>query len=184
MDTALTLKDIDGKQQKKVFVQDYSKKTLIQGVKIVELRNITGEDGDLTEVARFSENGEHEQFPGFKIRQITRSLVIPGAIKAFHLHFFQDDIWHILPGDKLTIGLWDVRKDSPTKGVTMKLPLGGGKSHLVFIPRGVAHGAANISLQSATIIYLVNQQFNIEKPDENRLPWDSLGEEFWDAPKE
>lgn len=180
----LTEKDIDGKQEKKVFVQDYSKKPVIEGVQIFELRNMIGEDGDLTELARFTESGEHEQFPGFQIRQINRSLVMPGSLKAWHLHFNQDDIWHVLPHERLTIGLWDVRKDSPTKNVTMKLPVGGGRSYLVHIPRGVAHGAVNHSQNPATILYFVNQQFDNNNPDERRLAWDSLGEEFWVAPKE
>ena len=180
----LTHKDIDEKYQKSVFIQDYSKKPVIEGVQIIELRNMIGEDGDLTEVGRFTDGGEHEQFPGFHIRQINRSLVMPGSIKAWHLHFNQDDIWHVLPHERMTIALWDVRKDSPTKNSTMKLPVGGGRSYLVYIPRGVAHGAVNHALTPATILYFVNQQFDIANPDERRLPWDSLGEEFWIAPKE
>jgi dTDP-4-dehydrorhamnose 3,5-epimerase len=184
MHQPLSHNDIDGKYQKKIFVQNYAKKPVIEGVKIVELRNMVGEDGDLTEVGRFSETGEHQDFPGFQIRQINRSLVLPGSIKAFHLHFNQEDIWHITPHGRLTVALWDVRKDSPTKNLTMKLALGGGKSHLVYIPRGVAHGAVNHAKKSATILYFVNQQFDSNNPDEHRLPWDSLGEDFWETPKE
>jgi dTDP-4-dehydrorhamnose 3,5-epimerase len=171
-------------QQGRVFVQDYSKKPVIEGVKVVEMRNMVGEDGDLTEIFHLNEHGESEEFPGFFLKQVNRSLVMPGAIKAWHLHFNQDDIWHILPHDRLTVALWDTRKDSPTSGVTMKLALGGGKSHAVYIPRGVAHGTVNHSQNPATIMYFVNQKFDLASPDENRLPWDSLGANFWDAPKE
>lgn len=180
----LTKDQILEEQQGKISVQDYSKKPVIDGVKIIELKNMVGEDGDLAEVMRFTENGESEHFPGFKLRQINRSSLLAGKIKAWHLHFNQDDIWSILPSNRLTIALWDIRKDSLTQGVTMKLAFGGGKSHLVLIPRGVAHGAVNHSLKPATIIYLVNQQFDINTPDENRLPWDSLGKDFWEVPKE
>jgi len=175
---------VSNEQQEKIFVQDYTKKPAIDGVKVVELRNVIGEDGDLTEIFHQKENGESEEFPGFFLKQINRSLVLPGAIKAWHLHFNQDDIWHILPHDRLTVAVWDVRKDSPTKGVSAKFSLGGGRSHLIYIPRGVAHGAVNHSQNSATIMYFVNQKFDIHNPDENRLPWDSLGENFWEAPKE
>jgi len=178
-----SIKDIDGKYQKKVFLEEYSKKPLIDGVKVVELKNFVGEDGDFSELMRFAENGESEVFPGFFVKQVSRSKMIPGSIKAWHVHFTQDDIWHIMPSDRLLIGLLDVRKDSPTKHMTMRLTVGGGKSYLIFIPKGVAHGAANISKKPGSIIYFVNQQFNAQSPDEHRLPWDLLGEQFWQAKK-
>jgi dTDP-4-dehydrorhamnose 3,5-epimerase-like enzyme len=43
----------------------------------------------------------------------------------------------------------------------------------------VAHGLVNISKKESNMLYFVNQQFNIEDPDEYRLPWDTLGEDFW-----
>jgi dTDP-4-dehydrorhamnose 3,5-epimerase len=184
MPEPLLPKDIDGKYVKKIFMQDYTKKPLIEGVKIIEVRNMIGEDGDFSELMRLNENGESIDFPGFFLKQVNRSKMLPGSIKAWHVHYNQEDIWSIRPEDKLTVGLWDLRKDSPTKGMTMKLPLGGGKAHLVYIPRGVAHGAANISLETSTMIYFVNQHFNIDNPDEQRLPWDSVDEFFWEAPRE
>ncbi len=184
MTDPITEKDIDGKYQKKIFVQDYSKKPLIEGVKIIEIRNMVGEDGDFSELMRFNENGEATDFPGFFVKQINRSKMIPGAIKAWHVHYAQEDIWTILPENKLTVGLWDIRKNSPTKGITMKLALGGGKAHLLLIPRGVAHGVANISHKTSTMLYFVNNYFNADNPDEQRLPWDSVDEFFWEPPRE
>jgi dTDP-4-dehydrorhamnose 3,5-epimerase len=61
----------------------------------------------------------------------------------------------------------------------MRLVLGSGKARLLLIPRGVAHGVANLSSQPAAVIYFVNQAFNLERPDEHRLPYDLLGEDFW-----
>lgn len=183
MDTTLSHKDIDGKYQKQLYIQDYSKKEVIEGVKIIELKNMSGEDGDFSELLRLNIQGEAEGFPGFYLRQISRSKMIPGSVKAWHIHFAQEDIWHILPSDKLLLGLWDIRKDSPTKHKSMRLALGGGKAHLIYIPRGVAHGAVNFSNKEGTILYFVNAQFDIANPDEHRLPWDALGKEFWELPK-
>lgn len=183
MNQTLTHKDIDGKYQKKVFLEDYSKKPVIEGVQIVELRTIVGEDGDFSELMRVNENGESQQFPGFFLKQVNRSKLAPGSIKAWHLHYNQEDIWHVLPSDKLFVALLDVRKDSPTKHMTMRLALGGGKSYLVYIPRGVAHGVANFSKKDATMLYFVNQNFNIDNPDEERLPWDIIGADFWEVTK-
>lgn len=170
---------IDKNLQDKIFIQDYAKKPTIDGVQVKEIRNFVGEDGDFSELLRLTENGEVESFPGFKVRQINRSKMLPNAIKAWHLHYKQDEAQTIRPEDHLIVGLWDVREDSPTKGVTMKLVLGGGKAHMLFIPKGVAHGYMNISPKSATILYFVSEQFDMETPDERRLPWDSIAG-FWE----
>lgn len=179
----LTHNEIDKKFRTKVFVQDYSKKSVIEGIVVKEIRNMTGEDGDFSELLRLNPAGEAEGYPGFQVRQINRSKMMPGAIKAWHLHFKQDEIQTVNPEDHLIIGLWDVREKSPTKGMTMKLVFGGGKAHHVFIPRGVAHGYMNVSKDPATILYFVSEQFNLEDVDERRLPWDSV-KGFWDPTHE
>ena len=61
----------------------------------------------------------------------------------------------------------------------MRVTLGAGTSKLVYIPRGVGHGVHNISNKEGTVIYFVNQQFNLDDPDERRLAWDAAGAEFW-----
>ena len=79
------------------------------------------------------------------------------------------------------MGLLDVRKSSPTVGKSMRFVMGDGQPRYVFIPKGVAHGAANLDQKVGQIIYLMNRQFTPEpdKTDEKRLPWDLLGAEFW-----
>lgn len=65
----------------------------------------------------------------------------------------------------------------------MRLVLGGGKCKMLYIPRGVAHGGMVLGQTPVAVIYLVNQQFSVEQPDEWRLPWNTLGEEFWQIMK-
>ena len=179
----LTKQDIEGKYRGKVYVQDYSKKPLIDGVKIVEIRNLVGEDGDMSELLRLTPTGEAEGFPGFQVRQLNRAKMLPNAIKAWHLHYKQEEIQTVRPDDHLVFGLWDLREKSPTKGLTMRFALGGGKAHLLYIPQGVAHGYMNVSGNPATIIYATSEQFDVENPDENRLPWDSI-KDFWEPKHE
>lgn len=166
-----------------VSVQSYAKKQVIDGVRIVEIRRMAGEDGTFEEVARLNEKGCLESVPDFQVRQVNRSMLLPGAVKAWHLHFNQEDIWYVAPDDHMLLGLWDVRAESSTKGAQMRITLGAGTSKLVYIPRGVAHGVANIGKKKGTILYLVNQQFNLEDPDERRLNWDAAGAEFWTPEK-
>ena len=51
----LTLKDIASGLQKDVFVQDYSKKNVIEGVKVVEVKRMAGEDGTFEDLLRLNE---------------------------------------------------------------------------------------------------------------------------------
>jgi|SRR5579872_4384561 len=180
----LSKQDIAKEYQPFISVQDYSKKPVIDGVQIVEIPVFTSEDGDFSELARLTKDGTLESFPNVQVRQINRSLVVPGSIKAWHFHLKQDEVQSILPGDKLLVGLWDLRENSKTKGQTMRLALGGGKAHWIYIPKGVAHGYMNPYKKPATVIYFVSEQFDMKDPDELRMPWDSMGKEFWSISKE
>jgi len=174
----LSIEDIGSEYKKEIFTQDYSKKPPINGVKIVELKQFIDDSGSFNEIARL-EKGFFNDFPEFNLKQVSYSVMEPGAIKAFHLHLNQEDIWFIPPGDKLLIGLYDLRQTSSTYKVSQRLSLGAGKASLLYIPRGIAHGAANLSKNNAQIFYFVSEQFNLDDPDEKRLPWDLLGKDFW-----
>lgn len=174
----LTIGDIDEKSQKNIYKQNYLPIQLIEGVKIIDLKNIPGEEGDFSEITSFNK-GKLKQIPDFEIAQINRTRLFPGSIKAWHLHFKQDFVWYVSPFDHLFVGLWDLRKKSKTNNHVMRIILGAGKSQLLFIPKGVAQGTAVFQPSSLDLYVFVNQQFNIKYPDEKRLPWDSLGKDFW-----
>lgn len=180
----LGLDDVLLKLKQEIYVQDYSKKKTIEGVKIVEVKKFIGEDGTFEELTRINEHGDMQEFPNFKIKQINRSKLLPGSVKAWHVHFKQEDIWYVAPEDHMILGLWDLRNDSDTKDTKMKVVLGNGGSKLIYVPRGVAHGVVNISKKSGTIWYFVNGQFNFSDPDEKRLKWDAAGADFWEIKKE
>lgn len=162
-----------------VMTQEYTGRQMIDGVKVVDIKQFAAEDGTFSEILRLGEDGSLADFPGFVLRQVNRSKLLPGAIKAWHLHYNQEDIWYVAPEDHMMLGLWDVRESSPTSGVKMKLPLGAGTNRLIYIPRGVAHGVANLAQEPGVIFYYVNQQFNAQDPDERRLPWNAAGDDFW-----
>ncbi len=164
-------------------VQDYSKKPTIEGIQLLNLNLFIDDGGALAEIIRLDDQGNLQLFPEFKVRQSTFSQVMPGVIKAFHLHYNQEDVWFVMPYDRLLVGLLDARKDSPTYQSSMRIVMGGGRAQLLYIPRGVAHGMANPWDKTASMVYFVNQCFNPSSPDEHRLPWDSLGEDFWQIRK-
>jgi dTDP-4-dehydrorhamnose 3,5-epimerase len=162
-----------------VSTQSYASRPRIEGVQLIDLSLFSDEGGDFCEVTRFLEDGRLSHLPGYRPAQISYSLMEPGTIKAFHLHRNQDDLWFVPPGDRLLIGLLDVREGSATRDLSMRLVLGAGKARLLFVPRGVAHGVANLSPRPASVIYFVTQAFDAQNPDEHRLPYDLLGPDFW-----
>lgn len=179
MSTPLTTNDIDETVQPRVYLQKYGAKPVIDGVQIVPVKHIVTEDGDFSELFRLTDQGKFEALPEFVVRQMNRSLIYPGSIKGWHLHLAQDDLWYVPADSHLLIGLWDVRKESKTNGVSLRIAAGGGKEALVFIPHGVAHGCTNVSKKPATVIYITNALFDKDNPDEQRIPFDANGENFW-----
>lgn len=175
----LTKKDLITGAARALTVQSYTQKPRVEGVQIVELNRHASEDGTFEEVLRVTDRGMLQQFPTFELKQISRSELLPGGIKAWHIHFKQEDIWYIPPADHMLLGLWDLRKNSATREVRMRVAMGAGTTKLVYIPRGVAHGIANLNNRSGTIFYFMNQHFNANSPDEQRLPWDAAGAHFW-----
>ena len=179
MPEPLTPADLAPDYARALTTQQYGGSPAIEGVQRIDLRLLSDDGGSFAELVRLDEKGCLEQFPEFQVRQSSYSLVLPGAIKAFHLHFNQEDVWFVPPTDRLLVGLLDCRKDSPSCGIAQRIAMGGGKAQLLHIPRGVAHGCVNLSPDPATILYFVNQRFDLTDPDERRLPWDILGPDFW-----
>jgi dTDP-4-dehydrorhamnose 3,5-epimerase len=163
-------------------IQSYGPVPTIEGVEIVELKRFSDDGGSMTELARLTD-GHPQAFAGFSVRQINYSEVEPGAIKAFHLHQRQTDIWYVPPSDRMLVVLLDVRHGSKTEGSRMRLTLGAGGSRMVRIPPGVAHGVRNLSSAPGRIIYFTDVHFSPEPAmcDEGRLPWDHAGAEIWDV---
>jgi dTDP-4-dehydrorhamnose 3,5-epimerase len=168
--------------QSKYSVQDYKSKKKIDGVEVVELKRFNDDGGSMTELGRL-DDGAHRQLPGFVARQVNYSVLEPLAIKAFHLHKRQTDVWFVPPSDKILLVLADVRAGSPTEGLVWRFVLGDGNSRLVRIPPGVAHGCRNLRPASAgTIVYFVDVQFAVDEScDEGRLPWDHFGAQVWEV---
>jgi dTDP-4-dehydrorhamnose 3,5-epimerase len=162
-------------------LQAYGPAQIIEGVALVPLTRHADDGGNLTELARLAD-GRAAGLEGFTVRQINYSEVEPGAIKAFHLHARQTDVWFVPPTDRLLLVLLDVRKGSRTEGVSMRFMLGAGNSRLVRIPPGVAHGTRNLAVTSGRIIYFTDVHFSPDPAecDEGRLPWDHLGADVWD----
>ena len=159
--------------------QSYGTRPHIEGVTFTDLPVFSDEGGDFCELTRFNSDGTLSLAPGYRPAQISYSLMEPGQIKGLHVHQNQDDLWFVPPAHRLLVGLLDVREGSPSYQSQMRLVLGAGRGRLLLIPRGVAHGVANLGTSSASIIYFTNTAFDPDHPDEHRLPHDLFGPDFW-----
>lgn len=182
MDPApLTPRDLLDEVGAELSRQSYAPAVALAGVVLAELRVFAGPDGRFVELLRLDEGQGVEGVPGFHPVQWNWSLMEAGAVKAWHLHLNQDDLWIVPPDSTLLVGLLDLRRASPTAGQRQRLALGAGRCHRLFIPRGVAHGVANLTPRPQTLLYAVNQRFtpDPDRTDEWRLPWDRFGAAFW-----
>jgi dTDP-4-dehydrorhamnose 3,5-epimerase len=68
---------------------------------------------------------------------VVRSL--PGVLRGVHVHLRHEDYLLVIEG-RATIGLRDVRDDSPTSGRAATVEVSGSEPRAIRIPTGVAHG--------------------------------------------
>lgn len=144
---------------------------MIEGVKKVSLVRRPDDRGFVTEILR----SDDEHF--LKFGQVYVATCRRGIAKAWHMHRVQTDKFYIVKGTA-KIGLYDDRKDSPTKGEYMQVIMGEeGEDILLVIPPLVWHGQMALS-EMSYMINLPSEPYNRENPDELRKEIDEL-EDIW-----
>jgi len=105
----------------------------INGVQIKQLVKHSDDRGFFMEVLK-------DDDPFFKdIKQTSYSETYPGVIRAFHYHKKQEDFFFIAKGNAQIV-LYDLRKNSKTRGKTQVIFAGEDNPIVVRIPIMVAHG--------------------------------------------
>lgn len=162
--------------------QSYARAETIDGVWQKPLKKHHAENGWFMELYRLGAVGVQglptaEEFP---LRQTSISFAESGRINAFHIHprVAQDELWAVIQG-QLLIWLVDCRAGSPTESLRQRVVLSGEAPAILHIPAGVAHGYRSGS-SGALLVYGMNQQFDLEQPNEGRLEWDYFGAELWE----
>ncbi len=90
-----------------------------------------------------------------------------GTVRALHYHLHQADYWYV-PFGRIMVGLHDLRRSSPSRGMTLAFEIGEGNETGVYIPPGVAHGFQAVT--DATLTYLVDRYY--DPSDEHGVAWD------------
>jgi dTDP-4-dehydrorhamnose 3,5-epimerase len=140
---------------------------LIDGVGLIEVRNVIRDSGHLTEVLRrdwFGADVEIDQ-----VFQITLS---PHGVSAWHVHLDTTDRLFVNAG-QVKIVLYDARPESPTHGQVNEFRLGERRPGLVIVPPGVWHGIKNLDQTESRVLNLVDVAYTYEDPDHWRLPADT-----------
>ncbi|MDO8684593.1 MAG: dTDP-4-dehydrorhamnose 3,5-epimerase family protein [Armatimonadota bacterium] len=143
-----------------------SKRAIIQGVEIKQLRKMVDERGYLMEMLR-ADDAIFDKFG-----QCYVALNYPGVIRAWHYHKLQIDFWVVVKGE-VKVGLYDAREDSPTKGVVNEFFLGENNPVLLKIPIGVLHGYKTVGVEPSLLLNFPTQPYNPAEPDEYRTPYDT-----------
>ena len=139
----------------------------IDGVELIEVRNVISNSGHTTELLRRDWFGGHVE-----IDQVFQVTLGAHGISAWHVHLDTTDRLFVNAG-QVKIALYDARPDSPTRGVVNEFRLGDRRPGLVIVPRGVWHGIQNLLATESRVINLVDVAYRYKDPDHWRLPADT-----------
>ncbi|MGC8792998.1 MAG: dTDP-4-dehydrorhamnose 3,5-epimerase family protein [Bryobacteraceae bacterium] len=148
-------------------IQRMDSPDLIEGVRLAPVALWPDDRGCFLEVGRAGQ-ALLASFQPARM-QVSSSLSYPGAIKAFHYHLRQQDLWTVVAG-MLQVALVDLRRGSPTFGARNTFYVGMLRPWQLLIPPGVAHGYKVIGEQPAILVYVTDQFYDPD--DEGRLPYD------------
>ncbi len=116
----------------------------IEGVNIKQLRKIPDERGSIMHMLRVDD----ENFE--KFGEVYFSTAYPGAIKGWHEHTKQVQNYAVVSG-MIKLVMYDIRKQSKTRGNLIEIFMGDLNYVLVRIPTGVINGYKCIGDKTAIV---------------------------------
>jgi dTDP-4-dehydrorhamnose 3,5-epimerase len=117
---------------------------VINGVKIVPLRQIADERGKVMHMIRC----DAPYFTAFG--EVYFSMVYPGVVKAWHLHKVMT-LNYAVPIGLIKFVLYDDRADSSTRGEVQEVFLGPDSYQLVVVPPGIWNGFKGIGTKASLV---------------------------------
>ncbi len=141
--------------------------TLIDGVRLKEVRNVLKRDGTLVEIYR-----SDWALDSGPLDQVFQVGLQPGAISDWHAHALTTDRIFVTQG-QILLALYDSRQNSPTYGQSNQFRLSLLRPMLVSIPPRIWHLVANVGSEYAALLNLVDRAYHYEDPDHYRLPSDT-----------
>ena len=109
--------------------------------------------------------------PNFTPKQFLISDSKPGIIRAWHRHLKnQIDLLFVRKGI-LKICFYDGDKNSKSFGHLVEIISNSQNPELIMIPGHLWHGTKNIGNETSETIYLINNLYDYDNPDEERKEW-------------
>lgn len=140
---------------------------MINDVEFKELVRHPDERGFFEELIRINDPFFTEGFG-----QLSRSFMVAGVVKAWHVHKTQVDWWYVV-GGTIKVVLYDTRSESATAKELMEFIMGEeGRDIILKIPANVAHGLKVIRGPSE-LIYVTSGTYNTS--EEGRIPYNDPG---------
>jgi len=134
----------------------------IVGVHVVPLRPFLDDRG------WFFESFRRSWIPGIRdMVQGNVSFSKAGVLRGMHYHYKQADFW-LVPSGRVLAALHDLRRSSPSRGVTQMIEMGEDNPVGVYVPKGIAHGFR--ALTDSFMTYLVDEYYDAS--DEHGVHWD------------
>jgi len=140
------------------------------GIKKITINLHHDDRGFLGELFRQDWN---DIIPDFVPKQFLISQSKPGIIRAWHRHIKnQIDLLFVQKGS-LKICAYDGDKNSKSYGKLVEIISDSQTPEMIMIPGHLWHGTKNISNKISETLYLINNLYDYNNPDEERLNWDS-----------
>ena len=139
---------------------------MIDGVKIIPLKQIPDERGKVMHMLREDSDG----FVGFG--EIYFSCVYPGAIKGWHIHK-KMTLNYAVPHGNIKFVLYDDRPESPTRGEVEEIFLGPDNYCRVTVPPMIWNGFKCIGSETAIIANCASIAHYDPDEVDRRDPFDS-----------
>lgn len=139
------------------------------GVQVLRPKINFDERGFVSEIFR---NDWEGFFDNNKPNQINISKSKPGVVRAWHRHLRkQVDFFTVIKGT-VKICVYDNDSKSNTFGTLVEIITNEKKLEIVKVPGHYWHGTKTISSEESYTVYFINNLYDYENPDEERIPWD------------
>ncbi|MCA0433434.1 MAG: dTDP-4-dehydrorhamnose 3,5-epimerase family protein [Proteobacteria bacterium] len=139
---------------------------LIHGVTVTALS--VGKDGR----GQLNELLTERDGPIDPIVHVYQVFAEPGSLRGWVYHKQQDDRLAFTTG-AFRVVLFDIREDSPTKGMLNVFQFGEKLRVTLRIPAYVVHGVKNEGTDAASFVNMPTRVYDPANPDKHRLPPDS-----------
>ena len=139
------------------------------GVQVLRPKINFDERGFVSEIFRNDWKGF---FDNNKPNQINISKSKPGIVRAWHRHLREQvDFFTVIKG-AVKICVYDNDSKSDTYGTLVEIITNEKKLEIVKVPGHFWHGTKTIGSEESYTVYFINNLYDYENPDEERIPWD------------